>query len=229
MTRPPVRTALVEVLPLAAPAVPFGLVMGIAITESPIDNLLGWLSSPIVFAGAAQLTLITLLAAGPVVGAVVAALVVNSRHIMYSVAIAETFSRQPRWFRWLGPYTLVDQIFALSMLHSDSEPGWFRTYYLTASGTLWTMWHASVTLGLVVGSSVPPEWQLDFAVPILFATLVVLGLTRRPAVVAAAVGLLVGAATSPLPNRVSILIGAFAGVMAGTLVDREGEPEAASS
>jgi predicted branched-subunit amino acid permease len=226
MTRSPLRTGFLDIAPLGAPAIPFGLVLGIAIAESPINNFLGWSSSWIIFAGAAQLTLITLLAGTTVVGAIAAALIVNSRHFMYSVAMAERFADQPRWFRWLGPYTLIDQIFAIAMTRLDTEPGWFRKYYLTASATMWGMWQIAVGTGVVVGGAFPAEWRLDFAVPILFVTLVVLGLTRRPAVVAAAVGFLSAALAGPLPNRSSILVGALVGVIVGTLVEPHEEESA---
>lgn len=223
MSRSPVRTGLIDIAPIGAPAIPFGLVLGIAIAESPINNFVGWASSWIIFAGAAQLVLITLLASATVAGAIAAALIVNSRHFMYSVAMAETFSKQPRWFRWLGPYTLIDQIFAVSTTRLDQDPAWFRSYYLSASAAMWTMWQLAVGSGIILGGSVPAEWRLDFAVPILFATLTVLGLTRRPAVVAAAVGFVAAALAGPLPNRSSILIGALIGVIAGTLVESSEE------
>lgn len=217
-TRSPVRTGVLDILPLAVPAVPFGLVLGLAIVDSPIDNFLGWATSWIVFAGAAQLVLVTLIG-GPVIGAVTAALVVNSRHFMYSVAMAETFRHQPRWFRWLGPYTLIDQIFAISTTRLDNDPDWFRHYYLAASAVVWLLWQISVTIGILVGGTVPDAWRLEFAIPVLFATLLVLGLHRRPAIVAAAVGFLAAAVSAPLPNRVSILIGALAGVAAATVIE----------
>lgn len=226
MARSPTRTGLIDILPLAAPVVPFGLVLGIAINDSSMNDFIGWSSSWIIFAGAAQLTLIALLAAGSVVGAIVAALVVNTRHFMYSVALAETFSGQPRWFRWVGSYTLIDQTFAVSTMRLGAEPSWFRKYYLSASITIWSFWQIAVAVGIVVGGAVPPEWRLDFAVPILFVTLTVLGLTRRPAVVAAAVGFLAAALAGPLPNRLSILVGALAGVVAATLLEPADEGRA---
>lgn len=223
MSASPIRAGVVEIAPLAVPGVPFGLVLGIAIAEAPINDFVGWASSWIVFAGAAQLVLITLLASATVLGAITAALIVNSRHFMYSVALAGTFGNQPRWFRWLAPYTLIDQIFAITTMRSNDDPAWFRRYYLAASATIWLMWQAAVGTGILVGAAVPGSWRLDFAVPILFATLVVLGLTRKPAVVAAVVGFITGALAGPLPNRSSILLGALVGVVAAALVDRTEE------
>jgi predicted branched-subunit amino acid permease len=223
MPASPVRTGIVEITPLAVPTVPFGLVLGIAIAEAPINDLLGWASSWIIFAGAAQLVLITLLASTTVLGAIVAALVVNSRHFMYSVALAETFRDQPHWFRRLAPYTLVDYIFALAVTRRTEDPGWFRRYYLAASALIWFMWQLSVGVGIVVGAAVPSSWQLEFAVPILFTALTVLSLTGLPTVVGAVVAFLATTVAGPLPNHSAILIGALVGVVVATSIE---SPEA---
>ncbi|MGC2241171.1 MAG: AzlC family ABC transporter permease [Acidimicrobiia bacterium] len=219
--RPVARRAVVDALPLFVPAVPFGLVIGLAISESGINTMVGWSSSWIIFGGAAQLTLISLLGAGTAVAAAVTAgLVVNARHLMYSAALAPTFQRQPRWFRWLGPYVLIDQLFALASVHLDDDPDVFRTYFLAAGLTFWSMWQVTTAIGLIIGPVVPQSWNLEFAVPILFIGLLVLGLDRWPKVVAALVGAGVSYLTAGLPNRGGLLVGALAGIMAGALALR---------
>ncbi|MGA7229226.1 MAG: AzlC family ABC transporter permease [Acidimicrobiia bacterium] len=219
--RPVARRAVVDALPLFVPAVPFGLVIGLAISESGINTMVGWSSSWIIFGGAAQLTLISLLGAGTAVAAAVTAgLVVNARHLMYSAALAPTFQRQPRWFRWLGPYVLIDQLFALASVHLDDDPDVFRTYFLSAGLTFWSMWQVTTAIGLIIGPIVPESWNLEFAVPILFIGLLVLGLDRWPKVVAALVGAGVSYATAGLPNRGGLLVGALVGIMAGALAHR---------
>lgn len=215
------RRALLDSVPLFIPAIPFALVLGLAIDESGIGALLGWSTSPIIFGGAAQLTMVSLIGGGVGVwAAAVAALVVNARHLMYSAALAPTFQRQPTWFRWFGPYLLIDQLFALSTFRMDEEPGRFRTYYLAAGMTFWVTWIATTALGLLVGPIVPESWHLEFAVPILFVGLLVIGIDDRPKVVAAVVGALVTWLAAGLPNRGGLLVGSLAGILAGTLATR---------
>jgi predicted branched-subunit amino acid permease len=72
---------------------------------------------------------------------------------------------------------------------------------------------------MVVGPVVPESWRLEFAPPIMFLGLVLMGIDRRPAAWAAVVGGLGALVTAGLPDRVGILIGAIAGVAAGTFVD----------
>lgn len=219
--RATIRRAISDALPLYVPAVPFALVIGLAITESGIGNLAGWSMSWLIFGGAAHLTVVTLLGSGAAwIAAVTAGLIVNARHLMYSAALAPTFQRQPAWFRWLGPYLLIDQAFALASIEKDEEAEVFRTYFITIGLTFWTLWLATTALGLAVGPVVPEEWNLEFAIPILFLGLIVLGIDRAPKLVAALVGAGVTWLTAGLPNRSGLLVGALVGILAGTLVER---------
>lgn len=216
-----VRRGVLDALPLYVPAVPFALVIGLAIGEAGIDAFVGWSGSWIIFGGAAQLTLISLLGSGAAVAAAVtAALVVNARHLMYSAALAPTFQTQPVWFRWLGPYVLIDQLFALSSIEQDRDETWFRTYYLSAGATFWVLWQLTTALGLAIGPVVPAEWNLEFAVPILFLGLIVMGIDKSSKVVAALVGAGVTFLAAGLPNRAGLLVGALVGILAGTVVER---------
>lgn len=219
-----VRRAIADSIPLFIPAVPFALVIGLAIVDSGMGLFIGWTSSWLVFAGAAQLTLITLLGSGAAaVAAITAALIVNARHLMYSAAMAPAFQLQPRWVRWLGPYVLIDQIFALAVLREDDDPASLRTYYLAAGATFWLLWQLTTAMGIFIGPVIPEEWELAFAVPILFLGLIVIGVDRYPKAVAAVVGAAVTYVAAGLPSRSGLLVGALAGVAAGTLAERLGK------
>lgn len=218
LRHPDVRRGIRDTLPLLVPVVPFALVLGLAIAESTVPNLIGWLGSSLIFGGAAQLTVVSLAGGGAVLGAVVAAgLVVNARHFMYSAALAPTFGRQPRWFRWVGPYFLLDQMFALSVFRLDEPAPSFRHYYLTCGLTFWTVWQTTVALGLVVGPVVPESWSLGFAVPLMFLGLLIGTLTSPPAIAAAVVGGVMTWATMGIPNQIGLLVGAASGVVAGVI------------
>jgi 4-azaleucine resistance transporter AzlC len=211
-------------LPLFLPGIPFGVVLGVFIAESTVPNVVGFLGNYFIFGGAAQLAVVAVLGGGGgLLSSVAAGLVVNARHFMYSAAVADRFRDQPTWFRWLGPYTLIDQVFALCTLSAPSERDAFRHYYLGASTVMWIPWQIAVAVGLVAGAGVPDSWELTFAVPVLFLGLTVLTLTRRPAFIGAVVGFFVSAAASPLPNRSGLLVGALTGIVVAALVDRGDE------
>lgn len=213
------KQALGDAIPLFFPAFPFGFVLGLAITESPMPNGVGFLSSWVIMAGAAQLALVTLVGTASVWAAMAAAMVINARHLMYSAAMAPLFKQQPRWFRWLAPVVLLDQVFALCIQHADDEPAYFRRYYLVVGSYFFVGWQFVTALGIAFGSFVPESWQLGYAPAVMFAGLVIFGLASRPAIVAAVVGAMVCFVAIGLPNRVGLLIGAVCGVAAGYVAE----------
>ena len=209
-----------DVLPMFVPAIPFALVLGVVTVESGVGRLLGWSSSPLMFGGAAQISLLSLLGEGASVSAAVsAALIIGARHLLYSATLAPQFQRQPRWFRWLGPYLLIDQVFALSVLRQGDEPAAFRIYYLTIGLLFWLLWLLTCALGLIIGPQIPPSWKLAFAAPVLFTALLVVAADRWQKVLAALVGASVTLALVALPNRSGMLVGALCGIAAGMLAD----------
>lgn len=221
LDRAVIRRGIVDALPLYVPAMPFALVIGLAIVESGIHPFAGWSGSWLIFGGAAQLTVVSLLGTGAAAFAVVTAgLVIQARHLMYSAAMAPTFQKQPTWFRWLGPYFLIDQIFALTVIETDQEPETFRTYYMAAAVTMWTLWQVTTAAGLALGPVVPEEWNLEFAVPLLFIGLLVMGIDRASKLVAALIAAGVTYLFASLPNRTGLLVGAVVGIAAGTLAER---------
>lgn len=211
--------ALRAAVPLFIPAIPFALVLGVAITDSAMPTAIAWSTNLAIFAGAAQLATVSLAATATWLTLVATAAVINLRHVMYSAALSPRFSDQPRWFRWIGPFFLIDQLFALTSVRVDMPGPQWRRFYLSAGIFYFVSWTATVTLGLAVGSSIPTEWRLGVAPAIMFAGLVVLGLVNRPGIIAAAVGALVCLAALEVPNNGGILIGAVSGVVAGYLAD----------
>ena len=213
--------AIGDAVPVFIPGIPFALVLGFAIKSAGLDALVGWSSSPIVYGGASQLTLVTLLGEGAsVAAAVTAALVVNARHLMYSAAMAPTFQEQPAWFRWVGSYFLIDQVFALCMLRINDSPSAFRTYYFGVGVTFWLLWLITTGVALFLGPVIPAEWGIGFAVPILFLGLLVMAIDRWPKAAAALIGAGVAYLAAGLPNRAGLLVGALAGVLSGMLLER---------
>ena len=216
-----IKRALADALPLYVPTIAFALVIGLTVVETGMNQLVGWSSASIIFGGAAQLTVISLLGSGTAVAAAVtAAIVVNARHLMYSAALAPKFQEQPRWLRWVGPYLLFDQLFALSSLRLEDDPKAFRTYYLTVGAFFWASWQLTVALGLLLGPAIPEEWNLEFAVAILFLGLVVIAIDKFPKAVAAVVGAAGTYIFAGLPNRSGLLVGAMVGILAGTVAER---------
>ena len=175
-----------------------------------------------MFGGAAQITLLSLLGEGAsVAAAVTAALIVGARHLLYSLTMAPYFRHQPQWFRWVGPYVLIDQVFVVATTFEERhDPDSFRWFYLSAGFTFWFLWMSFTGMGLFIGPIVPDAWQLSFAVPILFVGLLAAGVDNWQKIVVAAVAAGITAALATMPNRSGLLIGATLGIFLGFLFER---------
>lgn len=223
-----VSDAVRALLPLTPPVPLFGLVFGLAVVDTgAVGSVAGWASSLLVFGGASQLAAVVVLdAGGTVVVAIGTILVVNARHLMYSAALRSRFLDAPRWFRWVGPYLLVDQLYAITEPRPDDDPLDYRLTHYLAGGLYWVGWWtvsvaAGVILGLTVGDVIPDSWSLEFSVPLLFLGLLVNAVRDRPGLVAAVTSGSVALLARDLqPAGTGLLVAALAGLAMAAVVDR---------
>lgn len=222
--REAIRDGLAAAAPMLIGVIPFGFVAGAAPAAAGfgIDEALGF--SVIVFAGASQLAAVDALATGGSVAvAVVTALTINLRMVLYSASLAPKLSRQPLRRRLAVAYFLVDQAYALAITRwtGDDDEDARLPYYFAIGTLLGTSWVTFTAIGAVVGGSIPDDVPLEFSVPLVFLVLLVPILDRWPAVVAAAVGGIGAVVTAELGGaRIAVLVGGLLGIVAGAVVDR---------
>ncbi len=224
--------------PLLLGVAPFGMIYGIAALAAGVPAWLAQLASAVVFAGAAQLVIVQMLAAGA--GFVPIALtsgLLNLRHVLYSASMAEYVRHLPRRWRLLLAYVLTDEAYAVAVLrYQRREPappapdggsgrGGSRDtpahedlrhwYFLGAGFTLWAGWQLSTAAGLLFGATIPAEWELDFAVPLTFIALLTLLLRERAGQAAALVAGLGALAFAALPYKLGLVAAIVLGLLAG--------------
>ena len=222
---PGTSKALVNGARLVAPTIPgvipFGMIYGVAAADVGLSWDASLAMSALIFAGAAQLATLQLLDSGASAVVIIAtAAVINLRMAVYSASIAPHFRHVPATKRAFLSYFLVDQAYAVSIVHFTSpthpsdEPK--HLFFLGAGLILWVTWHFSVIAGAVLGAGIPPAWALDFTIPLCFMALLVPALTDRPMIVAAAVGGGVAVIAGGLPYNLGLGLGAACGIAAGT-------------
>lgn len=219
-----------DIFALSIPGMPFGLVVGLAIADSEIvDTFPGWSSGLIVAAGASQIAAIELLNSGAGVLAVVLTIaVINARHAMYSARLQARYRELPRWFRLVGSYLLLDQVFAIADMlddrHGQPVTAEYRmAYHLAAGAWLMVMWVSAMAFGLLVGNVIPESWEIGFTVPLLFLGLLVLMVSNVPGLAAAAVAGTIAVLGRSWPSGFGLLVGAVLGVIVGGLLDGRNE------
>ena len=230
------RRGLRDVAPILLGIAPFGLVAGAAAINAGLTPLQAVGLSLVVFAGAAQLAAIELFGANAeLLVILVTGIVINLRMLMYSASIAPHFRAFHGRWKAVCSYVLTDQAYALSVARyttdADLDPAARRQYYLAVGGSLWTVWQLCSVVGIVVGARVPESWGLEFAVPLVFLSLLVPAISSWPKLVAAAVGGGVAVAGSVLavPLNLGLIAGGVAGVTAGVLADSRLPTDAAGS
>lgn len=222
------RDGIADVAPMLVGIIPFGLVAGAAPIAAGMDVGQAIGMSALMFAGASQLAVADVLGTDGSAGvAVVTALIINLRMVLYSASLAPALAGETLGRRLRMGYFLVDQVYALSVTRWDgTDDRRLRVpYYMGMAILLWTVWQATTLVGALAGARVPDEIPLDFAVPLVFLVLLVPVLEKRPSLVAAAVGGAVAVAAAELgAGRLAIVVGALCGIAAGAAADR---PEAA--
>lgn len=210
------------VAPMLPGVAPFGVVAGLTAVGTGLDALQAMAMSLVIFAGASQLATLQLVANGAIPAVILLTVItINLRFAMYSASLAPHFQHLGRGWRFALAYVLVDQNYAVSINRFSHGAGRERGhwFYLGAGLTLWLTWQTATAVGVFMGAGVPRDWSLDFAIPLVFMVLLVPALRDRAHVVAAVVGGTVATVAAEAPMHLGIVVGALAGIVAGTLCE----------
>ncbi|MDD3329381.1 MAG: AzlC family ABC transporter permease [Zoogloea sp.] len=214
--------------PLQLGVIPFGMLYGIGALAVGMPVWLAQLASMLVFAGAAQLVIVQMLgAAAGALPTVLTAVLLNLRHMLYSASVAEHMRHLPRRWRVLLAYLLTDEAYAVAILRyarpAGPGPDLRHWYFLGCGLTLWGCWQLSTALGIAFGARIPPEWDIDFAVPLTFIALLTLLVKERAGQAAALVAALAVLVLAALPYLLGLVLAIVLGLLAGAAAARRGE------
>jgi predicted branched-subunit amino acid permease len=205
----------------------WGLVTGVAMTQSGLGVGLSILMSLTVYAGSAQLASLPLLASGAPMWVIWAsAFCVNLRFVIFSSQWRVHLGHLPRRRRLVLGYLLADLnlvVFQKAWPDRAGHQTGQARYAAGGATAVWTVWQASSLAGILLSSLVPLSWGLGFA-----GTLSMLGiayslLNDRTAWVAAIVSAAAAVAAFSLPLKLNILV-AIAAAVAASLVMAKAAP-----
>ena len=225
----PIRKAflrgVVSALPMTVVVGPFALLFGVVATEAGLNVVETMLFSVSVFAGASQFAALqTMQENAPVLVVLATALAVNLRMVMYSVTLAPHFGELPLRSRALMAYFLVDQSFATTVAEIDRNPAMTalekRAVFFGAVVAVAPLWFLASLAGGLVGQAIPPDYALDFALPITFLAMVAPMLRSLPHLVAAGVSIVLSLALAGMPYGTGLLVAAAVAMAAGAGLER---------
>lgn len=210
------------IAPLLIGVVPFGIVASVTTVDHGVApaGVVGF--STVLYAGASQLAAIEVLGRGasPLV-AIGTVAMINLRFVMYSAALAPHLADVGLVPRLGAAYVLTDQAFAVSVTayrDRDLGPRGRLAFYLAGALVMWLSWQLATVVGLMLGTALPPDLPLDFALPLVFMVLLIPAITDRATATAATVGGVVAVAGAGLPAGTGLLLGAVAGIATGVVM-----------
>jgi len=216
-----------SVAPMLLGVAPFGVIYGVVALQSGIPPLAAMAMSSIVFAGSAQFLLAQLVGAGaPLLLSAGAVGLVNLRHALYSASVAPLLASLPRRWKLLLAYLLTDEAYAAAIPHllgpAPASAGEARGHWiLLGSGVgLWTGWQLSTLAGVLIGTQLPSDLGLDFALPLTFIAIVVPMIRSRALLVSALIAGAVAVALAAMPYKAGLFIAALSGLALGPALAR---------
>jgi predicted branched-subunit amino acid permease len=209
------------------------MLFGLLASEAGLNLFEVMSFSVVVFAGASQFAALQLLQdQAPVLVILATSLAVNLRMMMYSVALAPHLGAAPLGTRAVISYFLVDQSFALSLAEYQKRPEMSiaekLAYFAGTVTPITIMWNASTLAGAQMGRAIPPEYALDFALPITFLAMVAPMVRTRAQAMAAGVSVAVALGLWFLPYGSGVLVAGVLGMAAGAVTEVWQERRAAA-
>lgn len=138
---------------------------------------------------------------------------------MYSAALTPYLGRAPLWQRVFAAYLLVDQSYALSHAKFEAVPDLTipqrMAYYFGTCLLVMIVWFGMSYTGAALGTQLPADLPLDFALPIAFLSMVAPMVRTLPHLIAATVAVIVGLLAVSVPYSLGLIIAGTAGMMAG--------------
>jgi 4-azaleucine resistance transporter AzlC len=217
------RRLLVDAMGIAASAIGFGFVYGLAARQAGFSPIEAIAMSVIVFGGASQFAAVGYITSGLAWPAIVVLTgLLNARHLLYSAALAPWFQNVPFVRRAVAAHLLTDEAFALSITHfrrvgRTDEWG----YWVGAIASTFIPWNLATMAGVFLGGQIPnpKQFGVDIIFPAAMIGLSVGLITGRRELVAAIAGASVAVVVALLSSpAVGIVVGGLVGPAVGLAV-----------
>lgn len=204
---------------------PFALLFGAVATEAGLNLTQTMSMTVLVIAGASQFAAIQMLVEqAPTFVVLLTGLAINMRMALYSASMAPHIGQAPQYKRLLAAYFLVDQSYAASIRKFEDEPHLTTSqklrYFFGTMVTICPLWYGFTYLGAIGGESIPPQYALDFAVPITFISLVAPSLRSIPHLSAAFISVTISLLLAWMPYNLWLLIAALLAMITGAFIEK---------
>ncbi len=164
-----ILAALKTTVPVMTGYIVLGLGFGILMQQNGFDWKWAFLSSALIYAGSLQFASVNLLVAGAnLVTAVFTAIIINARHLFYSIALYDRYKDAGK-YKPYSIYALTDETY--SLVCATEIPKEFDEhefiFYVSLFDQLW--WVIGSVLGALIGGYLPFDTTgIEFSMTALF-------------------------------------------------------------
>lgn len=208
-----------HILPLCLAVLPWGVLAGSMAVSQGFSPLQSIGLSVFIFAGAAQLVTISMVAAGSgFIAICLTILVITAQHLLYALILREHVSSLPFKKRLPVAFLLTDELFALSV----GKKSYDFAYLMGAGLCFYLAWIAFTVIGVLLAASVPNlvDYHLDFSIVATFIAIVVPMIKRLSSLVGVVVSLTLSLLLNSLEVSGAIVIAGLLGMFCAVSVAR---------
>jgi 4-azaleucine resistance transporter AzlC len=174
------------------------------------------LLSTVLYAGSAQFVVAGMLGS-PAAAIVLTVFFLNLRHLLLSAALAPALRAVPAWKNALLGLQLTDETFVVASSRKDIRAGWMAGLNLAA----WSAWAVANLAGAALSAYAGNTRALSFALPAMFAGLLVLQLKSRAGWAVGALAALSGVTIHSIwPGPWAVLGATLLGASLGLAIER---------
>lgn len=209
----------VNMLPLCLAVLPWGILAGSMAVSTGLTFAQSLGMSAIIFAGAAQLVTLGMLAAGAsVLTIVVSVFFITAQHLLYGLTLRPQVAPMKPVRRLSIGFLLTDELFALS----NGQKQHSFAYLFGAGLTFYLAWVLFSFLGIALASAVPDldAYHLDFSIVATFITIVVPMVRRLASLAGVVVSLVLSIILTHLHIEGAIIVAGLVGMFAAVCVAR---------
>jgi 4-azaleucine resistance transporter AzlC len=210
-----------RVLPVALSVCAYGLTFGVLARQAGLSVLEVFLMSGLVYAGSAQLIVLSLWTMPLPIGMIaLTTLIVNVRNVLLGAALSPWLLRLSALKVYTTCFFLSDENWALTL--GEFERGEHDGAFLLGSGlVMYLAWVSSTVLGRTLGTIIqdPAQWGLDFAFSAVFLALLVPLWRGKVDLLPWLMAVVVAVVSARfVPGKWYILLGALAGSITGAIL-----------
>lgn len=212
--------ATLAILPLSISVIPWGILCGTLSIEAGLSSVQAQLMSLLVFAGAAQLSGISILGAGGNwVSLLNSTAMISVRHVLYSATYKEEISNLPLVKRVLFAFLLTDEMFAVSQAQQNKTGHFDYWYAVIAGAVFYCVWNVSSFAGIFFAHQLKDIDKLgfDFAIAATFIAMVVPMIKTSALLIAVITSAGMSLLLSYLGLEHALLLSALTGMLSGSL------------